>query len=147
MTSTRELTVRWINTSDLILDARKAGATKLKAWDKVAVLGPVEVLRRSTLGLYCLIRYPGKVILAVYDLVWALRDASTPFTSGPAALKTASKAVTSPWCRHSGRASAGPRQTLPKSATGSWRRLEPKCLLPTPRPTERHRYCAGPSSR
>lgn len=75
-------TVRWVETDDLIRQQGLAGSIGLRAWKKVGVLGAVEILRRPALGLFCSIRCPGKVILAVYDLARALRDASVPVISG-----------------------------------------------------------------
>lgn len=82
MAVSKEASVRWIETSDLIRDQGLADSTELRSWKKVGILGAVEVLRKPTLGLFCSIRCPGKAILAVYDLARALRDAGIPVISG-----------------------------------------------------------------
>jgi predicted Rossmann fold nucleotide-binding protein DprA/Smf involved in DNA uptake len=78
----KELAVRWIGTAELIQGHGPADWTHLRAWKKVSVLGSVELLRKPALGLFCSIRCPGGVILAVYDLARALRDAGIPVISG-----------------------------------------------------------------
>ncbi|GIW90477.1 MAG: hypothetical protein KatS3mg109_0909 [Pirellulaceae bacterium] len=82
MTVSKEATVCWVKTDDLIREQGLADSTGLQAWEKVGVLGAVEILRRPALGLFCSIRCPGKAILAVYDLARALRDAGIPVISG-----------------------------------------------------------------
>jgi hypothetical protein len=74
--------VRWVETGDLIRERGLADSTEMRAWKKVCVLGAVELLRKPALGLFCSIRCPGKVILAVYDLARALRDAGINVISG-----------------------------------------------------------------
>jgi predicted Rossmann fold nucleotide-binding protein DprA/Smf involved in DNA uptake len=78
----KKATVRWVETGDLIRERGLADSTELRAWKKVGVLGAVEILRKPALGLFCSIRCPGKVILAVYDLARALRDAGIPVIGG-----------------------------------------------------------------
>lgn len=78
----KEATVRWVETRDLIREQGLADSTELRSWKKVGVLGAVELLRKPALGLFCSIRCPGKVILAVYDLARALRDAGIPVIGG-----------------------------------------------------------------
>jgi hypothetical protein len=81
-TKSKESPVQWVETGDLIREQGLADSTELRAWKKVGVLGAVEVLRKPALGLFCSIRCPGKVILAVYDLARALRDAGVPVIGG-----------------------------------------------------------------
>jgi predicted Rossmann fold nucleotide-binding protein DprA/Smf involved in DNA uptake len=78
----KEATVSWVETRDLIRDQGLADSTELRSWKKVCILGAVELLRKPALGLFCSIRCPGKVILAVYDLARALRDAGIPVIGG-----------------------------------------------------------------
>jgi predicted Rossmann fold nucleotide-binding protein DprA/Smf involved in DNA uptake len=66
----------------LVQDRRPADRITLKAWERVSVLGSVELLKQPALGLFCSIRCPGKVILEVYDLARALRDGGVPVVSG-----------------------------------------------------------------
>jgi predicted Rossmann fold nucleotide-binding protein DprA/Smf involved in DNA uptake len=82
LVGSKELTVRWIETGDLIRDQGLADSRGLRAWKKAYVLGSFEVLRKPALGFFCSIRCPGKVILAVYDLARALRNAGIPVISG-----------------------------------------------------------------
>ncbi|GIW56157.1 MAG: hypothetical protein KatS3mg082_2561 [Nitrospiraceae bacterium] len=82
MAVSKEATVCWVETDDLIRELGLADSTGLQGWEKVGVLGAVEILRRPALGLFCSIRCPGNVILAVYDLARALRDAGIPVIGG-----------------------------------------------------------------
>jgi predicted Rossmann fold nucleotide-binding protein DprA/Smf involved in DNA uptake len=82
LAAAKKATVRWVETGDLMRERGLADSTELRAWKKVGVLGAVEVLRKPALGLFCSIRCPGKVILAVYDLARALRDAGIPVIGG-----------------------------------------------------------------
>jgi hypothetical protein len=74
----KEPAVRWIGTEDLIQGHGPADWTHVRAWKRISVLGSVVLLRKPALGLLCPIRCPGRVILAVYDLARALRDAGVP---------------------------------------------------------------------
>lgn len=82
MALSKEATVRWIETDDPIREQGLADSTELRSCKKVSVLGAVEILRKPALGLFCSIRCPGQVILAVYDLARALRDAAIPVIGG-----------------------------------------------------------------
>jgi hypothetical protein len=119
--------VRWVETGDLIREHGLVDSTELRTWNKVGVLGAIEILQEPALGLFCSIRCPGKAILAVYDLARALRDAGVPVISG---FHTPME-----------------RECLDLLLRGEQPLSQPKCSSPTPRPTERRRDCAGPWSR
>lgn len=76
------MTSCWIAVSDLIRDGLLSNSPDLRGWERVSLLGNLELLRRPGLGLFCSIRCPGKVILELYDLARALRDAGVPVISG-----------------------------------------------------------------
>lgn len=82
MVGSQETTVRWLNVSALVRDGQLSSTTDLSDWSRICALGSVELLQRSALGLFCSIRCPGKVIVEVYDLARALRDAGVPVISG-----------------------------------------------------------------
>jgi len=48
------------------------------------VIGDVKILSNPLLGLLCSIRRPGRVIVQLYDLARALRDAGVPGVWGQA---------------------------------------------------------------
>jgi hypothetical protein len=60
------------------LKNQENGAAVSRLW----AMGPVDLLKKPLLGLFCSAQCPGEVILRIYDLARALRDAGAPVISG-----------------------------------------------------------------
>jgi predicted Rossmann fold nucleotide-binding protein DprA/Smf involved in DNA uptake len=48
----------------------------------IRAIGNLAILEKRLLGFFCSIKCPGEIILRIYDLVRALRDANVPVVSG-----------------------------------------------------------------
>jgi len=53
-----------------------------RAPELISVLGNLEILKRKTLGLFCSVRCPGKLIVQTYDLAHKLRHAGVTVIGG-----------------------------------------------------------------
>jgi predicted Rossmann fold nucleotide-binding protein DprA/Smf involved in DNA uptake len=60
------------------LKDQEGGIVVSRLW----AMGPIDLLQKPLLGLFCSARCPGEVILRSYDLARALRDAGVPVISG-----------------------------------------------------------------
>lgn len=82
MPASPQLAPYWLKPAEISNAAPLADTSSLERWPAIAALGSVTLLRSPLLALFCSIRCPGKLILEIYDLARALRDAAVPVVSG-----------------------------------------------------------------
>jgi predicted Rossmann fold nucleotide-binding protein DprA/Smf involved in DNA uptake len=72
----------WLKISGIRDDGIGSDPRRVNHWPTIGAFGSVAILRSPLLALLCSIRCPGKLILEIYDLARALRDAGVPVVSG-----------------------------------------------------------------
>ena len=73
---------RAIKTEGSALEGLSSGNKGESSYPVVWALGNLNLLRTPLLGFFCSVRCPGTVILRVYDLIRALRNAGVPVIGG-----------------------------------------------------------------